>query len=144
MALHVAVQLWEDLGNWHSSLRKKAHMYVTQHYKWDPNNHWEVNFAIVKDLLGDCGGFLRDGVDKQVSHICARCPCLIHSQGHTNDLVHPALSGLIIDFFYSGASSVGQLFPEIFAAEVPRVMVAISATAVFLVLLYILLRTCAN
>ena len=63
---------------------------------------------------------------------------------YTNNLAHPALSGLIIDFFHSGASSVGQLFPKIFAAEVPRVTVAISATAVFLVLVYILLRTRAN
>jgi len=68
--------------------------------------------------------------------------CLIRFQEHTNNLAHPALSGLIIDFFYSGASSVRQLFPEVFAAEVPRVTVAISATAVYLVLLHILLQTC--
>ena len=37
--LHVPVQLWEDLGNWCSLLRKKAHTYMTQRYKWDPNNH---------------------------------------------------------------------------------------------------------
>ena len=103
-----------------------------------------MNFAIAKDLLGDRGAFLRDSVDEQVSHIRACFPSLIRSQGHTNNLAHPALSGLIIDFFYSSASSVGQLFPEIFAAEVPRVTVAISATVVFLVLLYILLRTHAN
>ena len=54
-----------------------------QCYKWDPNNRQEVNFAITKDLLGDCGAFLRDGVDEQVSHICACCPSLICSQGHT-------------------------------------------------------------
>lgn len=47
-------------------------------------------------------------------------------QGHTNNLVHPALSGLIIDFFYTGPSSVGQLFPEVFQIKVPRVTVAIS------------------
>ena len=71
------------------------------------------------------------------------CPSLIHFQGHTNNLAHPTLSGLIIDFFYSGASSVGQLFPEVFAAEVPRVTVAVSATVVILVLLYFTM-TCAN
>ena len=70
------------------------------------------------------------------------CPCLIRFQGHTNNLAHPALSGLIIDFFYSGASSVGQLFPEVFAAEVPRIAVAISATAVFLISLYFATDMC--
>ncbi|KIM52386.1 hypothetical protein SCLCIDRAFT_141189, partial [Scleroderma citrinum Foug A] len=49
--------------------------------------------------------------------------------GRTNNLAHPTLSGLIIDFFYTGPSSVGQLFPEVFQIEVPRVTVAISATA---------------
>ena len=66
--LHVIVQLWKDLGNWRSSLRKKAHTYVTQRYKWDPNNCREVNIAIAKDLLGDRRAFLRDGVDEQVRH----------------------------------------------------------------------------
>ncbi|KIM61920.1 hypothetical protein SCLCIDRAFT_25396 [Scleroderma citrinum Foug A] len=94
-------------------------MYVTQRYKWDPNNCREVNIAIAKDLLGDRGAFLRDGVDEQ---------------GHTNNLAHPTLSGLIIDFFYSGPSSVGQQFPEVFVTEVPRVMVAVSATALKVVL----------
>ena len=70
------------------------------------------------------------------------CPCLIRFQGHTNNLVHPALSGLIIDFFYSGTSSVGQLFPEVFTAEVPRIAVAVSATAVFLVLFYFATDMC--
>ena len=68
--LHVPVQLWEDLGNWRSSLRKKARTYVTQRYKWDPNNRREVNTVIAKDLLGDRGAFLRDGVDEQVRHTC--------------------------------------------------------------------------
>ena len=58
------------------------------------------------------------------------CVCLNCAQEHTNNLAHPALSGLVIDFFYTGASSVGQLFPEVFGNEVPRVTVAISATAV--------------
>lgn len=47
-----------------------------------------------------------------------------------NNLAHPALSGLIIDFFYTGQASVGKLFPEVFAQEVPRVTVALAATAV--------------
>jgi len=69
--LQVAMQLWEDLGNWCSLLRKKACVYVTQRYKWDPNNRQEVNIAIAKDLLGDRGAFLRDGVDEQVSYMCS-------------------------------------------------------------------------
>ena len=44
--------------------------------------------------------------------------------------MHPALSGLIVDFFYTSPASVGKLFPEVFAGEVPRVTVAIAATAV--------------
>ena len=40
------------------------------------------------------------------------------------------LSGVIVNFFYMGASSVGKLFPEVFANEVPRVTVAIAATMV--------------
>lgn len=62
------MQLWEDLGNWCLVLRKKAHVYVSQHYKWDSDNHQEVNVAIVKDLIGDHGAFLWDSVDEQVSH----------------------------------------------------------------------------
>ncbi|KAI5997056.1 hypothetical protein EDD15DRAFT_2194735 [Pisolithus albus] len=110
--------LWESLGNWCSALRKKARIYVTQRYKWDPENHREVNSSIAKDLLGDRGVFLRDGIDEN---------------GYTNNLAHPALAGLIIDFFYtSSSSSLGKLFPEVFSAEVPRVAVAIAATAVTL------------
>ena len=72
--------------------------------------------------------------------VCAlHCVCLICIQGHTNNLAHPALSGLIINFFYTGATSVGQLFPEVFGVEVPRVTVAISATAVFYFVLFPLL-----
>ena len=47
-----------------------------------------------------------------------------------NNLAHPALSGLVIDFFYNGSTSVGKSFPEVFAGEVPRVTVALAATAV--------------
>ncbi|KIK15828.1 hypothetical protein PISMIDRAFT_114569, partial [Pisolithus microcarpus 441] len=106
--------LWEDLSNWHLSLRKKAHMYMTQCYNWDPQNHHKVNSGIAKDL-GDHGVFLRDGVDEY---------------GHMNNFAHPALTSLIIDFFYTGSSSLSQLFPEVFRAEVLRVTVAIPATAV--------------
>ncbi|KAI6097773.1 hypothetical protein EV401DRAFT_1895390 [Pisolithus croceorrhizus] len=112
--------LWESLGNWYSALRKKAHIYVTQHYKWDPENCHEVHLSITKDLLGDCGAFLRDGIDENMD-------------GYTNNLAHPALAGLIVDFIYTSSSlSLRKLFPEVFLAEVPRVAVAIAATAVTL------------
>lgn len=51
-------------------------------------------------------------------------------QGRTNNFAHPALSGLVVDFFYGGEKSVGKHFPEVFVEEVPRVAVAIAATAV--------------
>ncbi|KAF8548218.1 hypothetical protein OG21DRAFT_1489571 [Imleria badia] len=62
----IGILLWEDLGNWCSVLRKKAHMYVTQHYKWDPENHCKVNSEIAKGLLGAQGVFLRNGVDDNI------------------------------------------------------------------------------
>ena len=62
--------------------------------------------------------------------IRSRCCQLTPYQGHANNLAHPALSGLVIDFFYTGPASVGKLFPEVFAGEVPRVAVATAATAV--------------
>ncbi|KAI5984512.1 hypothetical protein EDD15DRAFT_2375174 [Pisolithus albus] len=70
------------------------------------------------------GVFLRDGIDENTN-----------CQGYTNNLAHPALAGLIIDFFYtSSSSSLGKLFPEVFSAEVPRVAVAIAATALKVIL----------
>ncbi|KAF8837389.1 hypothetical protein BDN67DRAFT_1013903 [Paxillus ammoniavirescens] len=58
----------------------------------------------------------------------------IYKLGHTNNLVHPALSGLIIDFFYTTSSSVGKLFPEVFGEEVPRVTIVLAATTIKVVL----------
>ncbi|KIK19917.1 hypothetical protein PISMIDRAFT_106687, partial [Pisolithus microcarpus 441] len=63
--------------------------------------------------------FLRDGVDEY---------------GHTNNLAHPALTSLIINFFYTGSSSLRQLFPEVFRVEVLRVTVAIAAMALKVIL----------
>ena len=48
-----------------------------------------------------------------------------------NNLAHPALAGLVVDFFYTGPNAVGILFPEVFASEVPRAAIALAATAVF-------------
>ncbi|KAI6136008.1 hypothetical protein F5141DRAFT_1208385 [Pisolithus sp. B1] len=115
----VAIQLWEDLGNWHSGLRKKAHSFVAQCYQWDPKNRHEQNIKIARCLLGNGGLFLKNGVG---------------DEGHANNLAHLALAGLIVDFFYSGSTSVSPLFPEVFSLEVPRVAMAIATTALKVVL----------
>ena len=65
VTIHVC-QLWEDLGSWRSALRKKAHAFVTQQYMWDPNNRRERNIEIAKNLLGNGGLFLRNGLDDEV------------------------------------------------------------------------------
>ncbi|KAF8548784.1 hypothetical protein OG21DRAFT_1489080 [Imleria badia] len=54
--------------------------------------------------------------------------------GHVNNLAHPALSGLIVDFFYTGPTFIGTLFPEVFVGEVLRVTVAFEVTALKVVL----------
>ncbi|KAI6124967.1 hypothetical protein EV401DRAFT_2068549 [Pisolithus croceorrhizus] len=88
-------------------------------YQWDPENHCEQNIEIARHLLGNGSLFLKNGVD---------------DEGHANNLAHLALAGLIVDFFYSGSTLVGQLFPEVFSLEVPRVAVAIAATALKVIL----------
>ncbi|KAI6099574.1 hypothetical protein EV401DRAFT_1894757 [Pisolithus croceorrhizus] len=74
--------LWEDLSNWCSSLKKKAHFFVHECYEWDTQNCHDVNAGIVRKLL-EHGNFLKDGFDEE---------------GHTNNLAHLALSALIIEF----------------------------------------------
>ncbi|KAF8546899.1 hypothetical protein OG21DRAFT_1527533 [Imleria badia] len=103
-ALGITRLLWEDLGNWRS---------------WDPENWRERNIEIAKGLLGSGGLFMRDGYD---------------NKGHINNLAHPALLGLIINFFYTSPASVGKLFPEVFSTEVLRVTVAIAAMVLKVVL----------
>ena len=41
-----------------------------------------------------------------------------------------ALAGLITNFFYTGPSVLGKLFPEVFAQEAPKSIVCLAATAV--------------
>ncbi|KIJ09463.1 hypothetical protein PAXINDRAFT_17449 [Paxillus involutus ATCC 200175] len=112
------ISLWEDIRNWWSSLKKKAHSHVHECYEWDPQNCHTVNADIVKKLL-DRGFFLKHGMDKE---------------GHMNNLTHPSLSSLIIDFFYTGSNSMGNLFPKIFKNEVPCATVALATTAIKLAL----------
>ncbi|KAL4075017.1 hypothetical protein V8B97DRAFT_1916227 [Scleroderma yunnanense] len=38
-AVEYIKELWKDLGDWHSALRKKVHVFVSQHYQWDLNNN---------------------------------------------------------------------------------------------------------
>lgn len=45
-------------------------------------------------------------------------------------MASPALAGLIIEFFYTGSSALGNLFPEAFEHEVPKTVVCLAATAV--------------
>ena len=45
-------------------------------------------------------------------------------------MASPALAGLVTDFFYTGPSALGKLFPEVFAQEVPKPIVCLAATAV--------------
>ena len=45
-------------------------------------------------------------------------------------MASPALAGLVNDFFYTGPSALGKLFPEVFAQEVPKPIVCLAATAV--------------
>ena len=45
-------------------------------------------------------------------------------------MASPAMGGLIVDFFYTGPSALGNIFPEVFAREVPKAIVCLAATAV--------------
>ncbi|KAF8836645.1 hypothetical protein BDN67DRAFT_983788 [Paxillus ammoniavirescens] len=114
MSAGVMKLLWEDLGNWRSALKKKACNYIAGWYQWDWQHCPNVNAQITKDLLENGDTFLKNGTD---------------DKGHTNNLAHPALGGLIIDFFYTSPNALGTLFPKVFVNEVLRVTVAIAATA---------------
>ena len=59
-------QLWEDIGNWCSALKKKAHIFIHERYGWDPQNRCVINANIAKMLL-DQGAFLKHGMDEEVS-----------------------------------------------------------------------------
>ncbi|KAL4065985.1 hypothetical protein J3A83DRAFT_4375259 [Scleroderma citrinum] len=55
---------------------------------------------------------------------------LCEDLGHTNNLAHPTLASLVIDFFYTGANAMENLFPEVFENEVPHAAIAFTATAI--------------
>ncbi|KAI6006143.1 hypothetical protein EDC04DRAFT_2907948 [Pisolithus marmoratus] len=79
-----------------------------------PLNHCDINAGIERKLL-ECGDFIKDGMDEE---------------GHTNNFVHPALSTLIIKFFYTGTNAMVNVFPEVFQNEVPHSAVALATTAI--------------
>ncbi|KAF8547507.1 hypothetical protein OG21DRAFT_1527113 [Imleria badia] len=108
---NISKLLWEDIGNWRSSLKKKARTFMCEHYQWDPQNCCSVNADLTKTLL-ERGVFLKHGQDEE---------------GHTNNLAHPALAGLVVNFFYTGPSSVGILFPEVFGNEIKLVLDKVTA-----------------
>ena len=47
-------------------MRKKARIFATQWYQWDPENRHKENVKIAKGLLGHGGLFLKDGYDDEV------------------------------------------------------------------------------
>ncbi|KIJ13947.1 hypothetical protein PAXINDRAFT_156328 [Paxillus involutus ATCC 200175] len=57
--------LWEDIGSWWSSLKKKAHSHVRECYEWDPQNCCTINADIAKKLL-DRGSFLKHGMNEEI------------------------------------------------------------------------------
>ena len=78
-------------------------------------------------------------VSKKMSvHVHLHCiilNCLL--QGTTKNMVSPALAGLVVDFFYTGPSGLANLFPEVFAREVPKSIVCLAAMAVSMDLFHI-------
>jgi len=63
----LALQLWEALMMWHSTLKSKARNIVPRFYKLGNQFPSEENLAIAQDLIRG-SSFVRDGVDKEVSH----------------------------------------------------------------------------
>ncbi|KAF8838880.1 hypothetical protein BDN67DRAFT_982217 [Paxillus ammoniavirescens] len=111
LSITAKVFLFWIVGGLNIQLRLQNSTCIGQLYRWDCQNCGDVNAGIAKDLLSG-GVFLKDGVD---------------NKGHTNNLAHPALSSLIIGFFYTSPSSVRNLFPEVFKNEVPTT-IALAAT----------------
>ncbi|KAI6104981.1 hypothetical protein EDD16DRAFT_1714339 [Pisolithus croceorrhizus] len=103
-----------DHGNWCSALKKKARMFVCDCYEWDPQNCCPINSELAKSLL---------------EHVCDYA-LMLFAYGHTNNLAHPALSRLIINFFYMGSNAIASIFPEVFEKEVPHTVVVLAATTI--------------
>ncbi|KAI6014891.1 hypothetical protein BKA83DRAFT_4129617 [Pisolithus microcarpus] len=108
----LGILLWEALMTWRSTLKAKAREYVVQHYLLGGNRPAEENLANAQELIQGAK-FVRDGVE----------------DGTTRNMASPALAGLVVDFFYATPSALGNLFPEVFAWEVPKPVVCLAATA---------------
>ncbi|KAI6027636.1 hypothetical protein BKA83DRAFT_4490184 [Pisolithus microcarpus] len=108
----LGVLLWEALMTWQSTLKAKAREYVVRHYLLGGNRLAEENLANAQELIRGAK-FMRDGVE----------------DGTTRNMASPALAGLVVDFFYATLSALGNLFPEVFAWEVPKPVVCLAATA---------------
>ncbi|KAI6161201.1 hypothetical protein EDD17DRAFT_1509416 [Pisolithus thermaeus] len=100
----LGILLLESLMMWQLMIKAKACEVLPQFY--DVGAHCtEAENQLQSQTLIKGAMFLRDGVD---------------NEGSTNNMVHPALAALVMDFFYS-SSSIGTVFPEVFSHEVPRV-----------------------
>ncbi|KAF8970288.1 hypothetical protein BDZ97DRAFT_1753911 [Flammula alnicola] len=51
-------------------------------------------------------------------------------QGHTNNIAHPAIQKIVIDFFYSGEKCLAALFPEHFSHRVPENAIGLVLTVI--------------
>ncbi|KAF9233084.1 hypothetical protein BU15DRAFT_66891 [Melanogaster broomeanus] len=92
----LGVLLWESLMMWHSTLKGKAHEVVTRLYNIGKHHTVAENQAEAETLIKGAV-FLRDGID---------------DKGSTNNMAHPALATLIMEFFY-GPASLGTVFPKL-------------------------------
>ena len=58
-------------------------------------------------------------------------------QGRTNNLAHPCLGEICINFFYTGKNALAHVFPEDFRKQIPDHALALVATAVSLLSFYL-------
>ncbi|KAI6039395.1 hypothetical protein EDC04DRAFT_3090249 [Pisolithus marmoratus] len=115
----LGILLWEALMMWQSTLKAKAHEYVVQHYPLGGNQLAEENLANAQELIWGVQ-FMRDGIEEDVCY---------YILGTTCNMASPALTGLIIDFFYATPSALSNLFPEVFAQEAPKPVVCLAVMA---------------
>ncbi|KIM64571.1 hypothetical protein SCLCIDRAFT_23310 [Scleroderma citrinum Foug A] len=109
----LCVLLWEALMMWRLILKSKARDIVLRFYKLGNQFSVEENLAIAQDLIKG-SSFVRDGVDKE---------------GSTNNFAAPALAALVVEFFYTGPSALGPVFPKVFGHEALKVAICLAATA---------------
>ncbi|KAI6018529.1 hypothetical protein PISMIDRAFT_9612 [Pisolithus microcarpus 441] len=101
---------WPD---YHKDLGILAQEYVMWHHLLGSNRLVEENLANAQELIQGMQ-FMRDGVEED---------------GTTWNMASPALVGLIVDFFYATPATLGNLFLEVFAQEVPKPVIYLAVTA---------------